>query len=102
MPWGCYHGLLGGMVLGWLIRFLVVVLLVRLVWKFLGGVVGGVASQPQVPPAKGLPLVRDPVCGTYIDQTRALMHRRKGETHYFCSENCRTTFQQESRARARG
>ena len=91
------------MVFGWLIRFLVAVLLVRLVWKFLGGVGrGGGGRQPQMPPAKGLPLVRDPVCGTYIDQARALSLRRKGETHYFCSENCRTAFRQESRARARG
>ena len=90
------------MVFSWLIRFLVLVLLVRLVWKLLSGVVGRAARQPQVPPAKGLPLVRDPVCGTYIDQTRAVALRRKGETHYFCSENCRTAFQQDSRARARG
>lgn len=89
------------MVFGWLIRFLVVMLLVRLVWKFIGGVVEGAARRPQMPPAKGLPLVRDPVCGTYVDQARALTFRRKGEMHYFCSEYCRTAFQQESRARAR-
>ena len=88
------------MVFGWLIRFLVVVLLVRLVWKFLAGVVEGAARRPQVLPTKGVPLVRDPVCGTYVDQARALTHRRKGELHYFCSESCRTAFQQESRARA--
>ena len=86
----------------WLIRFLVVMLVVRLIWKFLGGVVQGAASRPQAPLVKGVPLVRDPVCGTFVDQSRALTLRRKGETHYFCSENCRTAFQQESRARARG
>ena len=90
------------MVFGWLIRFLVVMLLVRLVWKFLGGIFEGAARRPQVPLAKGLPLVRDPVCGTYVDQARALTLRRKGEMHYFCSESCRTAFEQESRARARG
>ena len=90
------------MVFSWLIRFLLVMLLVRLVWKFLSGVVQGAARRPQVSAAKGVPLVRDPVCGTYIDQARALTLRRKGEMHYFCSENCRTAFQQESRARARG
>ena len=88
------------MVFAWLIRFLIVMLLVRLVWKFLGGVVA--ARRPQMPLAKGVPLVQDPVCGTYVDQARALTLRRKGEMHYFCSENCRTAFQQESRARARG
>ncbi len=90
------------MVFAWLIRFLVVMLLVRLVWKFLGGVVAGATRSPQMPPARGVPLVRDPVCGTYVDQARALTLRGKGEMHYFCSESCRTAFQQESRARARG
>ena len=85
------------MVFGWLIRFLVVMLLVRLVWKFIAGVVEGVARRPEMPAAKGVPLVRDPVCGTYVDQARALTVRRKGEMHYFCSEKCRSAFQQKSR-----
>ena len=76
--------------------------LVRLVWKFIGGVVEGAARRPQMPPAKGVPLVRDPVCGTYVDQARALTLRRKGQMHYFCSENCRAAYKQESRAGARG
>ena len=87
------------MVFGWLIRILVVMVLVRLVWRFLGGVFEGAARRRQVSPVKGVPLVRDPVCGTYIDQARALTLRRKGEMHYFCSENCRTSFRQELRAR---
>ena len=91
------------MVFGWIIRLLVVLLLVRLVWKFLGGVVeGAVRRQRQVPPARGVPLVRDPVCGTYVEPARALTLRRKGEMHYFCSESCRMAFRQESRSRARG
>ena len=90
------------MVFSWFIRFLIVMLLVRLVWKFLGGVFEGAARRSEVSPVKGVPLVRDPVCGTYVDQARALTLRRKGEMHYFCSERCRTAFQQDSRARARG
>ena len=86
----------------WLIRFVVVMLLVRLVWKFIGGVIEGAARRPHAAPAKGLPLVRDPVCDTYVDQARALTLRRHGETFYFCSEHCRAAFRQDSRARARG
>jgi YHS domain-containing protein len=85
------------MVFGWLIRFLVVMLLVRLVWRFVGGVIEGAARrQTQAAPVKGMPLVRDPVCDTYVDQARALTLRRKGETLYFCSEHCRTEFKQRS------
>ena len=90
------------MVFGWLIRFLVVMLLVRLVWKFVRGVVEGAARRPRRPLTKGVPLVRDPVCGTYVDKAQALDLRRKGEMHYFCSENCRTAFRQESHAGAGG
>ena len=87
---------------GWLLRFLFLTLLVRLVWKFVGGLVEGATSRPQVPPTKSLPLVRDPVCGTYVDRGRALTLRRKGEVHYFCSDECRTAFQQDRRAAAKG
>jgi len=44
------------------------------------------------PPPAGEPgvLVQDPVCGTFIDRTRALAERgRNGEIRYFCSESCR-------------
>ena len=89
------------MVFGWFFRFLVVMLVVRLVWKFVAGLVGGATRRRQVSPTQGVPLVRDPVCGTYVDQARALTHSRKGQIHYFCSEDCRTAFQQKQRA-ARG
>ena len=79
--------------LGWIIRLLVVMLLVRMVWKFLSGVVDGATRRPQVPPAQGVSLVRDPVCGIYVDQAHALTVKRRGEVHYFCSEDCRTAFQ---------
>jgi YHS domain-containing protein len=86
----------------WLIRLLIAMLVARLIWKVLGGVVEGAASRPPTPLAEAVPLVRDPVCGTFVDKARALTLHRKGEMHYFCSENCRTAFQQDSRTRAQG
>ncbi len=41
-------------------------------------------------------LVRDPVCGVYCPKRDALMLRTGGETHYFCSEECRRRFLQEN------
>ncbi|MEF3169246.1 MAG: transcriptional regulator [Deltaproteobacteria bacterium] len=41
-------------------------------------------------------LVRDPVCGVYCPKRDALMLRTWGETHYFCSEECRRRFLQEN------
>ncbi len=44
------------------------------------------------PPTAAEPgvLVQDPVCGTFVDRSRALVAKdRMGEMRYFCSEACR-------------
>ena len=80
------------MLLGWVIRLLVVVLLVRAVWNFVSGVFAGAAEPRKVSPGNRLQLVRDPVCGIYIDPSRALSERVGATVHYFCSEDCRQSF----------
>ena len=43
-------------------------------------------------PARGtasVPLVRDPVCGTYVVRAKALTAGSGDQTQYFCSEKCR-------------
>ena len=80
------------MLLGWIIRILVVVLLVRAAWNFIAGIFAGVAEPPKASPPKGLQLVRDPVCGTYIDPSRAPSEKSGTAVHYFCSEDCRKAF----------
>jgi YHS domain-containing protein len=37
-------------------------------------------------------LVRDPVCGTWIDPGASLAFDTRGTTHYFCSAACRDDF----------
>jgi len=37
-------------------------------------------------------LVRDRVCNTFLPRERAIGLTRSGETHFFCSEDCRTRF----------
>jgi len=90
-----------------LARFLLlavaVLLLVRALWQFLFGVVEGATRRPDgrrgaSPPAKGVPMVRDPVCGTFVVPGRALSLTDRGELHYFCSEACRQAY----RSRPRG
>lgn len=85
------------MALGWLIRFLVAMVLVRLGWKFIVGLVEGATQPQQVTPKQGVPLVRDPVCGTYVDSGRALSFRKRSEVYYFCSEDCLTAYRQRRR-----
>ena len=93
-------GLGDDMALGWLIRFLFAVVVVRMVWKFFSGLLEGATQRPQVPPSQGVKLVRDPVCGTYVDRSRAVSVRGSREVHYFCSEDCRTAYRQGRRGSA--
>jgi YHS domain-containing protein len=43
-------------------------------------------------------MVKDPVCGMMIDEGKAAgTATHDGRTYYFCSESCRTKFQQDPR-----
>jgi hypothetical protein len=44
-------------------------------------------------------MVRDPVCGTWIDRRLALPGARAGETVPVCSEKCRAALEVEAQAR---
>ncbi len=41
-------------------------------------------------------LVKDPVCGVYLPKEQAIKLEYKGQTYYFCSEECKTKFLEES------
>jgi YHS domain-containing protein len=81
--------------MGWLLRLFLIALLLSLVlrsiYRFLEGVVDGATgsraradrSRPQVGH-----MVKDPVCGTYVVQGRALTAARGHETAWFCSPQC--------------
>jgi YHS domain-containing protein len=43
-------------------------------------------------------MVRDPVCGTWVDRGLALAGRRGGETVSVCSEKCRATLEAGAQA----
>jgi YHS domain-containing protein len=82
------------------IRLLLICLLVlfvaRAVWRLLSGVVeGATAAGPRASraPDRGTRMVRDPICGTFVVQSRALSADSRGETAWFCSEDCRRTWQ---------
>lgn len=83
--------------LGWVIRLLAIALLIRLAVDGVTalsrlGSGGSGRSSRRVPPAKGGSLVRDPVCGTYVEPARAVSTRTGDAVIYFCSETCRRTF----------
>jgi YHS domain-containing protein len=87
-------------------RFLLWGLLLLLVFRALGRFIraigeGADSREPQrrTPgrsgtPAKGELMVRDPVCGTFVVQARALTARdRNGAVQHFCSDKCRQAFE---------
>jgi hypothetical protein len=53
---------------------------------------GGRSASPQPPQRAGGALVRDPHCGTYVMQSRALSSGAGSQAHYFCSDACRTAW----------
>jgi YHS domain-containing protein len=75
----------------------------RAIWKLLQGVMVGMSGDansrrsPQQPtssgpPAHGVQMARDPVCGTYVVPERALSIRDGHKVAYFCSDACRDKF----------
>jgi YHS domain-containing protein len=53
----------------------------------------GAAGRPPSPTVREGDMVRDPVCGTWIDRRLALPVRRGGETLAVCSETCRRSLE---------
>ena len=77
------------------LRILVVLLLVRLLARFVAAVIRGylgAGTRPSGPspahPAQ-VQLVRDPVCNTFVDPSRALTRDVDGRRSYYCSAACR-------------
>ena len=88
--------------LGWVIRLLMIALVIRVVGGLVQGLVTSAGRRGQAARAPGsgrqrksTSLVRDPVCGTYIQPSHALSSTAGGTAHYFCSEDCRRTFHQQ-------
>ena len=90
--------------IGWVLRTLLLLIIIRLVWRFIASVMDGMNPAPQQQKAgkkKSVPLVKDPVCGTYIVRERALTLDAGKQTQYFCSERCRDEYTRGVRAIAR-
>jgi YHS domain-containing protein len=83
--------------MGWILRILLFMLLVTVVlrsaYRFLYGVIEGAGMDTRRVSARRRTqvtghMVKDPVCGTYVVQGRALTAARNGQTAWFCSTEC--------------
>ena len=81
----------------YLLLFLLVILVTRAARRIVGGVMRGLAGQSQhraggSVPTRGVQMVRDPVCGTYVVPDRALVLADGSRQVFFCSARCRDTY----------
>jgi hypothetical protein len=79
-------------VLLWFVRLLVLLLVIRLIVRGMYSVLGQRrAAKPasRMPERAGGTLVRDPQCGTYVPESRALVVGRGADALHFCSATCR-------------
>jgi uncharacterized protein len=81
---------------GLLLRFLLIIVALWLLRRFLGSLVGEPLyrknrsqSDKPAPPSR---MVKDPVCGMYMDARLAVEVQNKGGYFYFCSDECRNKF----------
>jgi uncharacterized protein len=82
-----------------MIRFVIylalLILLTRALSRLWGGFVEGLTGEPRTRsrvPQRGVQMVRDPVCGTFVVPDRALMLSVGREQLYFCSTACRDKY----------
>ncbi|MBP1634824.1 MAG: hypothetical protein H6Q10_1398 [Acidobacteria bacterium] len=77
-----------------LLLFILVMLLGRAIRTLLAGALGAPPpGQQGSGPPRGVQMVRDPVCGTFLPPSHALaVPRPDGAVMYFCSETCRQEY----------
>ena len=66
----------------------------RLFWRIADSFVEGMTGQPRHPraPDRGVPMARDPVCGTFVLPDRAVTLVDGRARVFFCSEACRDKY----------
>ena len=82
------------MILRLLLISILLTLAVRAAGRLIGGIIDGIRAQPRGTdvPQRGVQMVRDPICGTYILPDRAVTIHDGGRRVYFCSEACRDKY----------
>jgi len=77
------------------VLFLILFIIVsRLFWRVIDSFIEGVTGQRRHPrvPERGVPMARDPVCGTFVLPERAVTLVDGRTRVFFCSEVCRDKY----------
>jgi YHS domain-containing protein len=76
-----------------LLMLVLIVLLARGFWRMVDGIVEGLTGHGSTGvPGRGVQMVRDPVCGTFVLPDRALTIGDGRRRIFFCSAACRDTY----------
>lgn len=75
-----------------LLRLILVWFILRSVLRLVRGISEGMRAPTQPKPPQAVPLVRDPVCGTYVVPSNALSAGAGAQMKFFCSEHCRRAY----------
>ena len=69
------------------------IIISRLFWRIVDSFVEGMTGQRRPRgPDRGVPMARDPVCGTFVLPDRAVMLVDGRARLFFCSEACRDKY----------
>jgi len=78
------------------------IIVARAFWRLIDGIAAGVRGAPRGAagvPSRGVQMVRDPVCGTFVLPDHALMVSDGRARVFFCSDACRDKYRAERHAR---
>jgi hypothetical protein len=78
--------------LTWLVRVVIVAFILRAVLRVFGGGQPRPRTRRKKVERAGGTLVRDPQCGTYLPQNRAVSIGAGSTVTYFCSKDCRDAY----------
>ena len=79
-----------------MLRLLIAALVIRFVWWLIARQMRAPAQAEPRARGRSVALVRDPVCGTFVEPARAIEARVGSTVHYFCSERCRSEFRRSA------
>jgi uncharacterized protein len=78
------------------------VFVARAFWRLVDGILEGVSGRPpggrSPVPTRGVQMVRDPVCGTFILPDHALTLVDGRARLFFCSASCRDAYRPSTRS----
>lgn len=82
--------------MGYLVRILIVAVVIWLLYRL---VYNWLKKPATLKPNKAEALqemVQDPICNVYLPRQQAIEYKKDGQTHYFCSEECKEKYKRQN------